>query len=723
LRQKKPDRTPRATTPPVAWPRWLLLPILLAVTLTAYYPAWHGERVWDDDGHMTRADLAEADGLRRIWLEPGATQQYYPVLHSAFWLQHQLWRDSTLGHHLVNIVLHAISAFLVALIVWRLRVPGAPLAALIFALHPVHVESVAWISELKNTLSGVFFLGAGLAYLRWDGSRARGVYAAALALFVLAVLSKSVTATLPAGLLVILWWRHGRLEVRPHVVPLVPFFVVGAAMGAVTVLFERGVIGAQGAEFEFTFVERTLIAGRASWFYAWSLAWPLNLSFNYPRWSIDASAWWQYLFPLGVVTTLAWLWTIRHRTLAPLAGVLFFLITVAPALGFVNVYPFRFSFVADHFQYLASLGLITLAAAAVARMTGGAQGAVSSPAGRVLSAASPTWCSGPKARATGEGPARHVGRPVRGHPREVLKPAFAVVTAVVGVVLGALTWQQAGHYRDAETLYAATLERNPDSWLAHNNLAALRLERPDAGSAAAALEHARASLSVQPEDNPVAHYSAGMALERLGQFDSAVEHYRASLEQFGPARPPQPRVARTWNRMGKALAAGGRDDDALTAFSRGVEFDPGDPGMHTDLGVALARASRVPEAIEVFEEAARLAPTADALSNLGGALLQAGRFEAAVAQFEAAVRLHPALVDAHYNRALALDRLDRHAEALDAYRQVLALGVASADLHNDIGALLVELGQPSEAARHFRAALQLDPSHAAAEANLRAIER
>jgi protein O-mannosyl-transferase len=680
--------------PHPSWPRWLLLPVLLAVTLAAYYPAWHGERVWDDDGHMTRVEMAGTDGLRRIWLEPGATQQYYPLLHSAFWLQHQLWGDSLLGHHLVNIVLHAISAFLVALILWRLRVPGAPLAALAFALHPVHAESVAWISELKNTLSGVFFLGAALAYARWDDSRARGTYAAALLLFALALLSKSVTATLPAGLLAILWWRHGGLDVRRDLVPLAPFFALGAAMGTVTVLFERDVIGAQGPEFEFSFVERGLIAGRAAWFYAWSLAWPFNLSFNYPRWRIDAFAWWQYLSPMGVLAMLAGLWAIRRRTRAPLAGVLFFLLTVAPALGFVNVYPFRFSFVADHFQYLASLGLITLAAAAVAR------------------------------RVTRDAPEAMPGRGKRGgHPREVLKPAWAIVIAVVVLALGALTWRQAGHYRDAETLYAATLEQNPDSWLAHNNLAALTLERPDAGAASAALEHVRASLRVQPDHNPVAHYSAGVALEQLGQFEAAVEHYRASIVQFGvPEGRLHQRLGMIHHGLGRALVGLGRPDEAIAVFREALAHDFLTAGIHTDLGVALARAGRHDEAVAHFEMAASLNPrSAAARNNLGGALVRQERLEEAVAQFEMAVRLDPSLVDAYYNLALALDRLDAHAEALAAYERVLALGLESADLHNDIGALLLEIGRPSDAVRHFRTALQLDPAHAAAQANLRAI--
>jgi hypothetical protein len=246
-------------------------------------------------------------------------------------------------------------------------VPGAPLAAVIFALHPVHVESVAWISELKNTLSGLFYLGAALAYLRFDDSRTRRSYGASFLLFVLALLTKSVTATLPAGLLVALWWRRGRLSLRDDVVPLLPFVAVGVAMAVVTISFEVGVIGAQGADYAFGALDRVLIAGRAAWFYVGSLLWPADLAFNYPRWIIDARAWWQYLFPAALAGLLFGLWRARGWSRGPLAAVLFFLVTVAPALGFVNVYPFRFSFVADHFQYLASLGVIGLVAAGLTR--------------------------------------------------------------------------------------------------------------------------------------------------------------------------------------------------------------------------------------------------------------------------------------------------------------------------------------------------------------------
>ena len=345
---------------------WLFAAALVLAVLFVYQPAWHGGFIWDDDAHVTRPELRSWHGLYRIWFDLGATQQYYPLLHSAFWLEHKLWGDATLGYHLVNILLHATAAVLVALILRRLAIPGAYLAAAIFALHPVQVESVAWITELKNTLSAVFYLGAMLVYLRFDQTRKTPLYWWALGLFVLGLLSKTVTATLPAALLVIFWWRQGRLSWRRDVVPLLPFFGLGAAAGVLTAWVERKLIGAEGAAFELTIIERCLIAGRAIWFYLGKLVWPAELIFIYPRWHVSQAIWWQYLFPAAALLLLAVLWGLRRRWRGPLAGLLFFVGTLLPVLGFCNVYPFIYSFVADHFQYLASLGMITLASAGVA---------------------------------------------------------------------------------------------------------------------------------------------------------------------------------------------------------------------------------------------------------------------------------------------------------------------------------------------------------------------
>jgi hypothetical protein len=254
----------------------------------------------------------------------------------------------------------------------KLEVPGALLAAGIFALHPVQVETVAWISEQKNTLSGVFYLAAMLVYLKIDARRDadtgkaaswKFAYFASLSLYLLAMLSKSVTATLPGALLVIVWWKRGRLEWRRDILPLVPFFALGLTLGLITAYAESVWVGAGGPDYNLSAIQRVLVAGRAIWFYLGKLILPINLAFSYPKWTIDSADAVQWLYPLGVLALAGFLWSLRKRSRAPLAALLFFVGTLFPALGFVNVFPFRYSFVADHFQYLASLGIIALMAA------------------------------------------------------------------------------------------------------------------------------------------------------------------------------------------------------------------------------------------------------------------------------------------------------------------------------------------------------------------------
>ena len=212
---------------------WAALLVFLALIIV-YLPAIKGGFIWDDNNHVTKPELRSLHGLWRIWFEVGATQQYYPLLHSAFWLEYRLWKDNPVGYHVVNLLLHVSAATMLFVILRRLKIAGAILAAAIFALHPVAVESVAWIAEQKNTLSMVFYLGALLMYLRFDEKRRRQDYFLALGLFVLALLSKTVTATLPGALLVIFWWQRGKLSWRRDVRPLVPWFGLGAISGLFT---------------------------------------------------------------------------------------------------------------------------------------------------------------------------------------------------------------------------------------------------------------------------------------------------------------------------------------------------------------------------------------------------------------------------------------------------------------------------------------------------------
>ena len=558
------------------WSGLLAVALVLAVFLV-YQPAWQGGPIWDDDAHITRLELRSWHGLYRIWFDVGATLQYYPLVHSVFWVEHALWGDKTLGYHLVNLSLHATSALLVALILRRLAIPGAWLAAAIFALHPLQVESVAWISELKNTLSGVFYLGAALLYLRFDrapcahGRRKAAWYLAALALFSMALTSKTVTGTLPGALLVIFWWQRGRLSWKKDVLPLVPFFLLGAGMGMITAWWELKINNCAGPEFEFTPAQRILIAARGVWFQLGHLLWPANLTFIYPRWKIDPAEWRQYWYPLAAAALLALLWAFRKRSRAPLAAVLVFGGTLFPVMGFFNLYTFRYSFIADHYQYLAGLGIITLFSASLALLLQHAQG----------------W----------------------------IKPIGWLGCAALLAVLAVLSWSQSQMYVNLETLYRTTIARNPDCWLAEYNLAEALSGR---GQVDEAIAHYRRAVAIKP-DHVGAYNNLGLALFGLGQVDAAIAQYRKVLEI-------QPDHAEAHNNLGVALARLGDDDGAMDQYRKALEIKPDYAEAHHNLGNALIRRGRIEDAIVQFQQAVQIKPDyAEAHNNLGVLLADRGR--------------------------------------------------------------------------------------------------
>jgi tetratricopeptide (TPR) repeat protein len=612
--------------------------LLAVLVFTAYQPALHGGLLWDDAAHVTKPALRTLHGLWRIWFDLGATQQYYPLLHSAFWLEHRWWGDAVTGYHLTNLGLHVASAFLVVALMRKLALPGAWLAGFIFALHPVCVESVAWISEQKNTLSTAFYLGSALAYLHFDQKRRWSWYFASLGLFALALLSKSVTATLPAALLVVFWWQRGSLSWRRDVQPLIPWFVLGVAAGLFTSWVERR-LGAEGVDFSLNLTQRFLIAGRVVWFYAAKLIWPANLVFVYPRWEVNPAASWQYLFPLGAVAFMAVLWRLRAWSRAPLAGVLFFIGTLFPVLGFLNIYPFLFSYVADHFQYLASLGLIIPVASGLTAASGRV-----SPASRWLA-------------------------PMLG--------------GILIVTLGQLTLRQAGMYRDAETLYRTTLARNPRCWMAHNNLGIILAERPD-GLAEAVSEYKEA-LKIRP-NYAEAHENLGNAYlgtDTPGHLDKAVSEYEAALKiapgsaqahnNLGlalsqlPGRLPDamaeyqaalrisPDLVEAHNNLGNAflgMDTPGHLEAAASEYEAVLKCEPNSVQGHNNLGLVYSKIpGRLPDAITEYEAALRINPEIAMIHhNLGNALLATpGQLPAAISQFEDALRIDPGLTDSSEN--------------------------------------------------------------------------
>jgi tetratricopeptide (TPR) repeat protein len=600
------------------WPLGAVFVLLLVATLIAYFPCLQGDFLWDDAGHVTAPALQSWSGLLRIWFEPGVTQQYYPLLHSAFWFEHLVWGDATLGYHLINVLWHATSACMLVAILRRLAVPGAVLAAFIFALHPVGVESVAWISEQKNTLSTVFCLAAALAWLRFEDERRPARYAVASLWFLVALLTKTVTATLPAALLVVAWWRRGRLSWRSDVRPLLPWFALGLAAGLGTTWIESAQIGATGSGFALGAVERGLLAGRIVWFYLGKLLWPAGLAFFYPHWMIDTGVVWQWFFSGAALLTLAGLVWWRQRDRAPLAAALLFGGTLFPVLGFVNVYPFVFSYVADHFQYLASLGMIAFLTAAAMR------GFALLPW--------PRW-SGP------------------------------AVAAGVLLILGGLTWRQSGMYRDVFTLYEATLARNPSSWVAHLNLGTALDE---AGQPEEALPHLQRALELKP-GFPETLNSLGNVLNRLGRS-------REALPLLQQAVRIQPRFATAHNTLGTVLMSLGRAGEGTEEFRRAAELSPSMALARVNLGWALAHQGRIAEAVVEYEHARRLQPDfADAELKWGLTLAMDSRLLEAVPHLARAVDLRPEDAEMRYVLGSALLDVGRREEAIAQFEETLRL--------------------------------------------------
>src|SRR5262249_2420136 len=229
--------------------RWLFGLVLIVATTLAYQPCWRGGLIWDDDLYLKNAKSAS---LTEIWLRPPNTQQYHPLVGTVFWTENKLWDDSMLGRHLLNIFLHAFAALLLFKILEQLKVPGAWLAAAIFALHPVQVESVAWLVELKNTLSGFLFFATILVYLWFDQSRSKLPYAAALLVFLFGILAKSIVATFPLVILIVLWWKRGRIEWRRDLFPLVPFFPLAACAGILTAWMEQNFAASEHEVFDYS---------------------------------------------------------------------------------------------------------------------------------------------------------------------------------------------------------------------------------------------------------------------------------------------------------------------------------------------------------------------------------------------------------------------------------------------------------------------------------------
>jgi tetratricopeptide (TPR) repeat protein len=645
---------------------WLRALVLVVATFVAYQSVWRAGFVWDDDDHLTANPVMSAPrGWQMIWSSLAASR-YYPLTLTSFWAERQLWGLNPVPYHLVNIALHAINGVLLFFLLDRLRVPAAWLAAMLWALHPVNVESVAWITELKNTQSGAFFFLAMMCFLRFETHKHWRWYLLALLCALAAVLSKPSTVVLPLVLLLCVWWQRGRWQ-RADVAQIVPFFGLAFGMSVLTVIEQRGHILKAGiTAWKLGVGERFIVGGKAVVFYAAKLLWPVKLAFVYPHWELRTTSFLSWLPLAGVVAggALLWVWRRRSWARAGLFGLGCFVAGLLPVLGFFDVYYFRYSFVADHFQYLASVALIALLASVATR--------ICESAGRV-------GC--------------HIG---------------TVMGAATLIALGALTWSQAGAYRDVETLWRDTLAKNPDCWMAHNNLGDVLYK---SGRVQEAAEHYEQALRINPE-LAEAHYNLGNVLSREGRTEQAIRHYEQALRI-------RPHYAEAQNNWGEALQQMGKPADAIVHYEQALRIEPGLAGAHNNLGNALYQIGNMQKAIYHYEQALRINPdVAETHNNLGTVLSQVGRMQDAIRHYEQALRIKPDYAEAHSNLGGALQQAGRLDDAIRHYTEALRIDPNVAAVHYNLGNVLLQAGRTDEAIGHYERALRINPNLTAVHYNL-----
>jgi tetratricopeptide (TPR) repeat protein len=640
---------------------WLWGFLLIALVFIAYAPVFGAGFVWDDESHLTKNPCIVGPlGLKGIWTSTQAV--YYPLVLTTFWVLHKFVGLNPLPYHILNVLMHAGSAVLLWRLLRQLGVHGAWLGAALWALHPVMVQSVAWVTELKNTQSCLFYLLSIIFFLSWEAqARVTRVvrinttlmFALSLTCFVLATLSKPSVVMLPVVLALCIWWRRGTVGWKDGI-PLAPFLLVSAFASAWTIWEQKFHASAVGPEWAQTWPERLIIAGRAIWFYLGKLVWPHPLIFIYPRWEIHSWQWMAYLPLLAATLGLIVLWALPGRAgRALFFAAAYYLVSLFPVLGFFSVYFFRYSFVSDHFQYLASMGPLALAGAAIATLVG-------------------RFCETPLELASDTDALQSSSDDIGVARRRLFLGSLGC--SILLLSLAFLTWQQTTAYHDLITLYTRTLAKNPGCWMAHYNL--------------------------------------GIALHDHGETDQAITHYRQAIEL-------RPGYAEAHYNLGRLLAEKGEFNDAINHYEATLAINPADTEAHNNIGATLFQAGRVDDAIAHYQEALAVRPDyAEASCNLADALLSKGDMDGAITHYRTCVAVLPNHTDAQYNLASALLRKGRFDEAIIHYEKALELLPGNADAHVNLGSAFLAKGHIAEAIGQYKEALTLSPENVAAQSNL-----
>ena len=641
----------------------------------------HGGFVWDDDVHIpANPTLRSLEGLRDIWLKPGTTFQYYPLTFTGFWIGYHLWGLNPLGYHLLTLLFHVSASLLLWQVLAHLNMRGAWLAGAIFALHPVNVMSVAWVTELKNTLSATLAMGSAWAFLHFarlgtyaavsDDTRlvktgAPGPkagdgrwYAAALTLFLLAMLAKTAVSFLPVSLLLVSWWQRRRLGWR-EIWPVLPMLVLVLFFGAITVRIER--LGGLGDQLTLGFLDRVLISGRSFWFYLGKLFFPHPLIATYGRWTVDTNDGWQYIYPAATVALLLGLWWWRDRIGRGMLVALLHFYVGTSLLILIVVPDFTiYSFVSDHWQYFGCMSVCALAANAITR-------ALNFLPGRKL----------------------------------FLKTGFC---GMLLATLGAVTWHQASQYRDDQTFWRDVLAKNETAWNAH---LAVGKDLYDAGQLEEAMVQDRRAIQLNP-GFAMAHFNYATALWLSGKLEEAGAEFQEAIRIRPDYYPAHGSYCDLLLKQGKL-------DDAEKEVRHLLRIEPDNPVSLYLYGNWLMLSGKFDEADRQLAKAIQSDP--DYMPpRLARARLyrDQGRLNEAVQEYQSVLRRSPVSERGRVGLAETLCLLGRPDEAIPLYRDVLRTDPENPDVHIGLGMALVDLGDFTSGEPEFSNALQTDPGNARA---------
>jgi protein O-mannosyl-transferase len=598
--------------------------IIIAAAVWVYAPALRGDWLWDDDLLVSvNPDLRSVAGLWHIWFS-APTTDYWPLTWTLLWTEWHVWGNDPLGYHLCSLALHIISGLLIWRLLRRLGLRWGWIGGLLFVVHPIAVESVAWISEIKNTLSLPLFLLACDAWIDSESGKRGRPYLRAILLYTAAMLAKTSTIMLPAVLLLYTWWKRGKIY-GSDLKNMAPFLGIALILGAVTFHFQSHALEASSGQVDHFFA-RLVRTGAVVFFYLGNFVWPANLLPVYPRSIFDPALSFRILALLVLAGMLFLLWTKRQswgRHL--LFGLGFFLLNLLPVLGVVKMSYLRISGVADHFAYLPIIGLIGLVAAGIELLQ----------------------------------------RPLAIQARLI----GWILVAVLAVALGWKSHAYAKIFVNLETFCEYTLARNPEAWSIHNNLGHALFQN---GRIPGATEQFQQALAINPDDAE-AHYNLGIVLEQANKMPEAIDEFQAALKLNHDD-------ADSHNKLGVALQATGRIPEATEQFQAALSLDPSSADSHNKLGVALAQTSQMPEAISEFEQAVNLNPErAEAHYNLGLALAETGRMSDALEQFNDALRINPNDARTHYNVGVILESSGQIPEAMEQYEIALRIDPSHAN--------------------------------------------